>query len=85
MTFWFGISRHGMTWALCGANEMIGGIVAAFEVRRQFVITPKVLASSSPGLSLGNPGITSAMVAETMKGFVSIVIQHFLANPFRVV
>ena len=48
-------------------------------------ITPKVLASASPGLSFGNPGTSAAMVAGTLKGFGSVVIQRYLANPFRVV
>ena len=48
-------------------------------------ITPKVLASSSPGLSFGNPGDQISDGVGTLKGFGSAEIQRDLANPFRVV
>ena len=48
-------------------------------------ITPKVLASSSPGLSFGNPGDQVSNGIGTLKGFGSVEIQPDLANPIRVV
>jgi hypothetical protein len=44
----------------------------------ELILTPKVLANSSPGLSFGNPGAKVPVSHQTLKGFPTA------ANPFRV-